>query len=234
MRSSDRDVVRTLALFHDMQEANFDALMRAALLQSFPPHVVLVREGELPDFLHVLVDGAVELFAECSGRETTIDTIVPTTTFILAAVIRDEVYLKSARTLTQSRVLMIPASAVRMVFGRDGAFARAVVGELALRYRGLVRTLKNQKLRTGSERLANWILQADARAGSTGEVSLPFEKRLLASLLGMTPENLSRSFAALSAHGAASTGRTVVVKDRAKLRRFAHEDPLIEELAESA
>jgi CRP/FNR family transcriptional activator FtrB len=129
---------------------------------------------------------------------------------------------------------MIPASAVRMVFGRDGAFARAVVGELALRYRGLVRTLKNQKLRTGSERLANWILQADARAGSTGEVSLPFEKRLLASLLGMTPENLSRSFAALSAHGAASTGRTVVVKDRAKLRRFAHEDPLIEELAESA
>jgi CRP/FNR family transcriptional regulator, transcriptional activator FtrB len=201
MRASDRQVVRALRLFADMQEAHFRSLMNAALLQSFPPHVLLIHEGELPDFLHVIVDGAVEMFASHGDRETTVAVIVPTTTFILAAVIRDEVYLNSARTLVQSCVLMIPADAVRDVFGRDGAFARAVVGELALRYRGLVRALKNQKLRTGAERLANWILQTDARSGFTGHVTLPFEKRLLASLLGMTPENLSRNFAAIAAHG---------------------------------
>ena len=233
MRDSDRLVVRALPLFRDMADAHFDALMAAALLQNFPPHVVLLREGELPDFLHVLVEGTVELFAEHAGRETAIDTIVPTTTFILAAAIRDEVYLKSARTLAPSRVLMIPADAVREVFGRDAAFARAVVDELALRYRGVVRALKNQKLRTGVERLANWVLQADARAGASGRVSLTFEKRLLASLLGMTPENLSRSFAALAAHGVSSNGRTVLIRDRARLQRFAHADPLIEELPQT-
>ena len=72
------------------------------------------------------------------------------TTFILAAVIRDEVYLKSARTLTPAQILMIPAQTVRDVFGRDAAFARAIVNELAERYRGLVRALKNEKLRTGA------------------------------------------------------------------------------------
>lgn len=228
MRPADRQLVRALPLFADMEEAHFSALMGAALLQAFPPRVVLIQEGELPDFLHVIVDGAVELFGSQRERETTIEVIVPTATFILAAVIRDEVYLKSARTLEDSRVLMIPASSVREVFDRDHAFARAVVGELALRYRGVVRALKSQKLRSGAERLANWILQADRRTGSTGRIALPFEKRLLASLLGMTAENLSRSFTTLAAHGVASQGRAVLIKDRARLQRLAQENPLIE------
>jgi CRP/FNR family transcriptional activator FtrB len=229
MRAADQQVVRSLELFADMRAAHFRTLMNAALLQSFPPHVLLIREGELPDFLHVLVEGAVEQFAEHRGRETTIEVLIPTTTFILAAVIHDEVYLKSARTLTQSRVLMIPAGAVRDIFGRDSAFARAVVGDLASRYRAIVRALKNQKLRTGAERLANWILQTDAKGGATGRVILPFEKRLLASLLGMTPENLSRSFATLSSHGVKSEGRTIAINDREKLRRLAHQSTLIDD-----
>jgi CRP/FNR family transcriptional activator FtrB len=119
---------------------------------------------------------------------------------------------------------------VRDVFGRDSTFARAVVGELAQRYRTVVRTLKSQKLRTGAERLANWILQTDARNGATGHVTMPFEKRLLASLLGMTPENLSRSFAALGADVVASDSRSIVIKDRERLLQIAQPTPLIEEL----
>ena len=111
------------------------------------------------------------MFAQHNGRETTIDILGPVTTFILAAVIRDEPYLKSARTLTDARILMIPAEAVRDIFGRDAAFARAVVNELATRYRSIVRALKNEKQRTSSERLANWILKSDAQQGGTGSVT---------------------------------------------------------------
>jgi CRP/FNR family transcriptional activator FtrB len=230
MRASDQQIVRALHLFAKMRESNFRVLMNAALLQTFPPHVVFIREGELPDFLHVLVAGAVEMYASHAGRETTLQVIVPTTTFILAPVILQEVPLQSARTLVKSRVLIIPGDAVRDIFGRDSAFARAVVAELALRFRDLVRALKGQKLRTSTERLANWILQTDARNGLTGHVILPFEKRLLASLLGMTPENLSRSFNALASHGVRTEGRGIVIKDREKLKRLAQEDPLIEEI----
>jgi hypothetical protein len=37
---------------------------------------------------------------------------------------------------------MIPAKAVREIFGRDTAFARAVVAELALRFRDMARALR--------------------------------------------------------------------------------------------
>jgi CRP/FNR family transcriptional activator FtrB len=228
MRRSDLELVHQLPLFRDMAPEHFETLVAAAYLQKFPQHVTLVHEGESPDFLHVIVEGSVELFAGSAGRETTIEIIRPVTTFILAAVIRDEVYLKSARTLTPAQILMIPAETVRDLFGRDSAFARAIVAELALRYRGMVRALKDHKLRTSAERLANWILETDRLQGGSGRVVLPHDKRTLASRLGMTPENLSRSLASLAAHGVAGSGRDIVITDRDALLSWAKPDPLID------
>ena len=229
MRDSDRKLIRALPLFQDMSAENFDELMRAAFLQRFPEHVILLREGELPDFLHVVVEGRVELFGTHDHHETTIDIIGPVTTFILAAVIRDAVYLKSARTLAAAQILMIPAQTVRDVFGRDAGFARAVVGELADRYRSLVRSLKNEKLRNSAERLANWILQTGSEQGNQRSVALPFDKRTLASRLGMTPENLSRNLSALSKYGVRSTGRDIKVDDPSALKQFAKQNALIDD-----
>jgi CRP/FNR family transcriptional activator FtrB len=228
MRRADLDLVRSLPVFKEMTAAHFDALMDAALLQRFPAHVTLIHEGEVPDFLHIIVDGAVELYARWNERETTIDIIRPMATFILAAVIRDEVYLKSARTLSGARILMIPAEAVRSVFSRDAAFARAIVDELALRYRTIVRALKDQKLRTGVERLANWIIQVDRQQGGSGRIRLPHDKRTLAARLGMTPENLSRTLGSLAAHGVDGKGRDIVIVDRARLQQLAKPDELID------
>jgi CRP/FNR family transcriptional activator FtrB len=228
MRIAELALIRDLPLFHEVVEEKFSDLTDAALLQRFPPRVELIHEGALPDFLHIVVDGSVELFAQHNGRETTIDVLGPLATFILAAVIRDEPYLKSARTLTDARILMIPAEAVRNIFGRDAAFARAVVNELATRYRSIVRALKNEKQRTSSERLANWILKTDAQQGGTGSVTLNYDKRTLASLLGMTPENLSRSFSNLSKHGIRNGNRGVVIEDRSALVKYSHPTPLID------
>ena len=169
------------------------------------------------------------MFGGSAQRETTLDIIRPVTTFILAAVIRDEAYLKSARTLTPARILMIPAAAVRDVFDRDAHFARAIVTELASRYRSLVRALKDQKLRTGIERLANWILNEDRRQGSSGRIVLTYDKRILSSRLGMTPENLSRNLAGLSIYGVTGRGREIIISDREALQRQAKPDPLIDE-----
>lgn len=229
MRPSELIDIRALPLFQAMSEESFAALIQPAFFQRFPAHVDLIAEGDPADFLHVVVDGPVELYARHDGRETTLDILWPVTTFILAAVIRDEPYLKSARTLTQARVLMIPAPIVRDTFGRDTAFARAIVNELAERYRGIVRALKNEKLRTGPERLANWILQEDALQGHTHDVTLTIEKRTLASRLGMTPENLSRNLAQLGRHGVRSMGHRLVIDDEAALRRFAKPNALIDE-----
>jgi CRP/FNR family transcriptional regulator, transcriptional activator FtrB len=228
VRQSDWKVIRALPLFCDVSEENFAKLVSAAFLQRFPLHTTLINEGEMPDFLHIVVEGSVEMFCRHNGHETTIEIMRPVTTFILAAVIRDAVYLKSARTLSPAQVLMIPAQTVRDVFDHDAAFARAIVNELAERYRKVVRSLKNEKLRTSAERLANWILQADAQQGHHRLVELAYDKRTLASRLGMTPENLSRNLAMLAKYGVKSAGRDILIEDRSILERFAKPNALID------
>lgn len=219
--------VRALALFRSVSEDGFAALTRAAYVQTFPPQVELIREGEPAGFLHVVMSGAVELFASWDGRETGMAVARPVSTFILAATIRSAPYLMSARTLERSRIALIPSEDVRDVFDRDGDFARAVVGELADRYRTTIKTMKDLKLRTSIERVANHLLRAGER--QDGAFELDVEKRRLASFLGMRPENLSRAFSALKPHGVEVSGGSVRIRDRDALRRLAKPNPLIDD-----
>ncbi len=146
---------------------------------------------------------------------------------------RRQPVLTSGRTLDPSRILMIPTDVVHSVLAKDAAFTLAVAIEIAAAYRGAVKELKSQKLRTSVERLANWILREHGARGATGEFDIPFDKRTLASRLGMTPENLSRNFATLTRHGVEVQGRTIRIKNEDALIRLARPDPLIDE-AESS
>jgi CRP/FNR family transcriptional activator FtrB len=229
MRASDLPEVRHLKLFESMREDSFADLMRAAYLQSFPAHVQLITEGEAADFLFVMVEGCAELFAKSNGRETTMGMVHPFGTFILAAVLRDAVYLMSARTVEKSRILKIPSENIRDVFEQDEAFARALVVELANCYRGVVKDLKDLKLRTGVERLAGRLLKYHSEQGGRGELQLPYDKRTLAALLGMTPENISRAFATLKPYGVAVDGSRVRLADVPALEVLAKPNPLIDD-----
>lgn len=231
MRPQDQQDVRRLALFSGMEQASFDEVMQAAFLQRFPAQVQLIEAGDTADFLYVVVEGCVELYANANGRETTMDLVRPVATFILAAVMKDSVYLMSARTTDKSRILMIPSAAIREVFERDATFARSMVVELASRYRQTVKALKHQKLRTGVERLANCLLAMARERGGTGPVTLTTDKRTLASLQGMTPENLSRAFNTLKAYGVEVEGREVHLTDTQALQTLAKPTPLIDDPA---
>jgi CRP/FNR family transcriptional activator FtrB len=229
VRPGDLERIRELPLFAAMRTDSFERLTQASFLQRFPAAVELLREGDPADFLYVVVDGAVELHASANGRETTMMIATPVSTFILAAVLRDSVYLMSARTLEASRLLMIPAETVRATIADDPAFARAMIDELARAFRRVVKLAKNQKLRTGVERLANYLLQCHREAGAPEQLVLPMKKRLLASLLGMTPENLSRAFATLRPYGVKVDGPNVRLTKLDDLRTLAKPTPLIDD-----
>jgi CRP/FNR family transcriptional regulator, transcriptional activator FtrB len=213
-----------------MADENFADLVKASFFQHFPSHVELIHEGDSADFLYVVIEGRVELYAESNGRETTIGFVSPVTTFILAAVLRDAVYLASARTMKKSRLLMIPAGNIHTAMEKDATFARAVVRELASDYRGLLKALKDQKLRTAVERLANYLLRLDREQGGEGQVTLDVDKRVLASRLGMTPENLSRAFSTLGPYGVVVHGAKIALENCDDLRTLAKPTPLIDDM----
>lgn len=231
MPESVSNEIRNLAIFAQMADDNFAMLMRGAYVQNFPAHIELITEGDPSDFMHVVLSGSVDLFSAWNGRETSMATVRPVSTFVLAATIKDAPYLMSARTLEKSRIALIPSQDVRSVFDIDGNFARAVVTELAQCYRAVIKSQKDLKLRSSLERLANYLLRQQRRVGGGGTFELDFEKRRLASVLGMTAENLSRAFKGLHPYGVTVDGTRIIIGNQAQLERFAKPNPLIDDHA---
>jgi CRP/FNR family transcriptional regulator, transcriptional activator FtrB len=229
LRTHELAQLKNLPLFSEMKAENLESLLDAALLQQFPNGVILIHEGEPADFLHVLVDGLVEIYTEQTGGEWGISLINPVSTFILAAVVSDQPYLNSARTLADSRVLLIPAQRVRAVFDQDVAFARIVARELAIAYRSSIKKLKGYLARSSVERLANWILTEARRDAAQGNIVIPFDRGTLASHIGTTRENLSRSLALVTEHGVRIRGREIVIDSKEQLEAFARPQRFIDD-----
>jgi len=222
------DAFHSITLFQGISSEALDRLAAMSFLQDFPADVVLAEQSEVPDFLYGVVTGSVAATANYrSGSDTTCVTMAGDC-ISTSAVVLDMPLLSSLRTVDASRVLLIPASLVRELIASDLVFAGAIAQKTALGARLVVRELHNQKLRTSTERLANWVLRMADEASDEQELPLPYQKRLLASLLGMTPENLSRTIAGLEPHGVVFRGRTIHVRDLSALKRMACPTPLID------
>ena len=228
MRDVDLNKIRGLQLFAGMSDARFADATGGSFLQMFPANTTLMYEGDPVDFLYILLEGAVELQGTWKDKESTLAILKPISTFILAAVVLEANALMSARTLEKSQILMLSAEALRRTMNEDPSFAVAVAQEVSGCYRGLVRSIKNQKLRSGAERLANYLLTLQVRQGGAETVTLPYEKRTLASLMGMTAENLSRAFATLADYGVEVQGAEVKIARPVPLKRLAAPSPLID------
>jgi CRP/FNR family transcriptional activator FtrB len=228
LRDSDFAKVRGLPLFHKCNDETFATVISGAFLQRFPAGTTLLMESDSVDFLYILLDGTVELGAGWKSKDTTLAILKPVSTFILAAVVLDADALMSAVTLERSEILMIPGGSFRKAMRQNAEFGFSISEEISGCYRGLVRSIKNQKLRTSTERLANYLLTQRARQDSKDQIILPYEKRVLASLLGMTPENLSRAFANLANQGVSVDGSKVIFSKLTALERLARPSNMID------
>ena len=114
----------------------------------------------------------------------------------------------------------------------DPRFAISVSRDLAGCYRGLVRNIKNIKLRNSTERLANHLLAQRAIDSSGSTVILHHEKRILASPRHDAGKSLA--LVCRPANGVSVQGSVVTLANTAALEQLAKPDPLIDNNARAA
>jgi len=215
-RDTDVTRMRSIELFSHVSDGHFRKLLRTATLREFAPRALLFREGQRPNVLYTLIEGAVELFSQHHDRRCTIAVLRSVKPCVLTSIVQDRNPM-SARTLERSRLLLVPARLIHEMIETDVGFTAAASHELARDCRDVTEDFKTERLTTAIERLASWMLRADAEAGGTGQFALPYDKRTLASVLGMAPANLSRNLAALASSGLMVRGRRVTLNDRSAL-----------------
>lgn len=224
--------LHAVPLFRGLPPSRRADLLENVLLHTVPAGTVLFEQGAMPSFQHVVLAGSVQLFGRSSaGREVLVETVEPQDLVIPAAVVTASRYLMQARVPEPSRLLLIHAPAFRRIVEREPAVAREVIGSLAGQFRRLVRQIKNLKLRTASERVGCHLLALSQRQGTPGCAVLPYEKKLIASELGMTRESFSRALSALQADGITVKGDRIDIWDADRLAAACGPDLLIDDLA---
>lgn len=217
--------VTDIPLLSSIPEATRERLLKDARMERYARRSLLFSEGEMPEHVHVLLSGLVDL-TRIHGRRKWITMMMsPGDVFMPAAALFDEPYLVSGRALTPAKVLLIDATLFRAEAQRCAALALQAATIISGQWRTALRIILDLKCRSPAERLGAFLLRLhDAQPpGTTAEI--PFSKRQLASRIGMQPETLSRTLQVLAHNGLYLRGRQIVVTDRQKIRKFCGPDP---------
>ncbi len=204
-------------LIRSLGAAAVDDLARVSHFQRFPPGTILFREGDLPSLLFIVEDGLIVARRQAGGVSTTVSALEAGSIFPLGPIISDRPCILTCEVTASSEIYMLPAANIRTLAETNLAFAYAVSVELATGYRSLISEAAAQKVQSVAERVATWIL---ANADENGRIDLKLSKSELASLLGISPETLSRSLQSLANEGVAISRASMTVTDRQSLARY--------------
>jgi len=127
--------------------------------------------------------------------------------------------LYDAIALTDVKLVIIPASAILSLVSRDRRFARFVVLSLAARSYTVLSEFSAATTQRGAQRLAGYL---ESLQRKNGTVQLPVSKTVVAALLGMKKETLSRLFRQFTSEGVIGmTRREIAILDPQRLSACA-------------
>jgi CRP/FNR family transcriptional activator FtrB len=221
------EMLRGVPLFSDLEPALLDRI--AAISATLTPRAGerLFAAGEHPPCLYLLRAGQVALGrVDVGGDFVAVEILAPGDFFGMPAVLLERPSVMAAQTVEASMIACIAAQELRELLRSEPAVASAMLVSLASSYRAMVRQVLELKSRSVAQRLGCYLLALAHEQGTT-ELVLPFEKRLLASRLGTTPESLSRAFNVLRTCGISTVGRKVTLANVPVLNRFARPEDVM-------
>jgi CRP/FNR family transcriptional regulator, dissimilatory nitrate respiration regulator len=133
--------------------------------------------------------------------------------------------LYDAYALTDVKLTVVPTSAVFTLLEHDRRFARILALALAERSFGILAEFAAATTQRGAQRLAGYLDSLARQNGSrASSVQLPVSKTVVAALLGMKKETLSRLLRQFVTEGVIGVSRReIAILDRQRLSAAARE-----------
>jgi CRP-like cAMP-binding protein len=209
-----------LALFRGVNERRIGTAMRAARLISLRSGDALVRRGGPLPGLCALASGSLKLSVSARPRdERVLGLVAAGESFGEAAALRAVPAPFDAVAVTEAQVLAIPLDAIELLLRRDTAFARNLLERLAADILRLLAGIEAGMLQRAPQRLASYLCTLAGSDGAAARrVSLPVSKTVVAAMLGVKKETLSRLLRDLSERRLiAVSRREITILDRARL-----------------
>lgn len=218
----DLDVIRAAPMFSALPAGALHALLDQSELQIRPRHSMLFEQDQAATAFFLMLDGWTKLFRmTVGGEEAVVGVFTRGDCLAEAPCLSGGHYPVSGETVTESRLLIIPARRIIEHIRSNPELGLAMLASTSLHLRRLVDQIEELKARTGPQRLAEFLIGLAPVARGSCTIALPYEKLLIAGRLGMKPESLSRAFQRLRSVGVRINQNVIAVGDVARLAEFA-------------
>nr|WP_319493992.1 Crp/Fnr family transcriptional regulator [uncultured Desulfobacter sp.] len=194
---------------------------------------LIFQEGDRGQGFYIVAQGKIKVFkVSFEGKEQILHIYGPGHTFGEVPVFQGTNFPASAMALEESIILFLPREAFVQQIEKSPALAMNMLADLSRRLREFTVQIENLSLKEVPARLAAYILTL-AREESAGhsqkkqlpaaKVSLPVSKVQLASLIGTTPETISRGLKKMAQAGFIKVnGKKISIIDHQGLEELSH------------
>jgi len=207
-------------LFGGLSDRQFEQLETIAIPRNYKKGATIFHEGDEGNGFYLIAAGKIKIFkVSQEGKEQILHIFGPGEPFGEVPVFHGAPFPATAMTLVASEVLFFPRKEFIRLVTAQPSLALQMLAVLSMRLRRFVAQVENLTLREVPGRLAAHLLYLAEEQGREDQVTLDVPKGQLASLLGTTPETLSRIFAKMSDEGIIKVeGKTITLFDVDALR----------------
>ncbi len=194
--------LRKFPLFSGLSPEDAEAFQRQCVPVSYRAGVRIFDEGEPARGFYLVLSGQVKIFKlSPRGQEQILAVIGPGGTFAEAAAFLGRGYPASTECLEDSELVFVEREPVRQLLVKDPDMALRMMAGMALKLRSLVAMVEDLTLRDARGRLARYLLGLAPANELQPQIKLPTQQTVLARLLGLTQETLSRTLKGLKEEG---------------------------------
>ena len=143
----DSDFIGAVALFQHLPEPQLKTLGQSATRHVYKPGERVFEQGDKPEFLYIVEEGAVEIFLPAKGEEVILASFEKGSYFGELAVFDREPRVASARATVDTQLVCLPLSAIAVLIDAHPDAARQFIGTVVQRLRTADELLSRLQIR---------------------------------------------------------------------------------------
>jgi CRP-like cAMP-binding protein len=221
------DFIRTLPLFVGVNRETLHSLLgQARIVQHDKGHIFLMQGEPMPR-LYIVLQGWVKLFKNTvDGQEAVLQILGQGETLLETAFANNTVCPASVQAIDKVKLLSIPSVIFREHLEEDRTLAINMLATTATQSQNHINQIEQLTLRTAAQRVGWFLLRLRLMLDQQQslEITLPFDKALIASFLDIKPETFSRILQLFRDKGFDINRQTLTLPDHYALCEFCNYD----------
>ncbi len=207
------EIIEQSLLFKGLQASMVERVAELAREKSFARAESIFFEGDEATGFYLVAEGQVKIFKmSLDGREQILHVFGRGEPFGEVPVFHGQPFPANAMAMTSTRLLFFPRKEFVALVTSTPTLALSMLAMLSLRLRRFASQIESLSLKEVPGRLAAHLLYLAEEQGRTDQVTLEIPKGQLASLLGTSPETLSRIFSRMKEEGLIQVqGKTIIL-----------------------